>query len=103
MVLALPWLPHTARACQAADLGTRKGRLTLRSFLNCANMPASGRTNEVFQMFHIRTQFALRALPVSTVADGGDANAGLDYSRSSTPRDNTALPRRHFGGIAAQF
>ena len=55
-------------------------------------------------MPHIRIHIALRALPVSTLADGVNAVAegGLDCFCSQTPRDNTAMPRRRFDGVAIQ-
>ena len=55
-------------------------------------------------MSHIRTHIALRILPVSMVAGGADsvARGKLDRFCSPTSRYNTATPRHHFGGIAAQ-
>jgi hypothetical protein len=57
----------------------------------------------VFQMFHIRTQVALRALPVDTVAGAMVARGGLArfcFRSFPSPRDNTAPLRRQFGGTA---
>jgi len=63
-------------------------------------------THEVFQMSHIRTHFAQRALPVDPVAGVVAAHGGLAhflYRDPSSPRDNIATLRRHFGGTAVQY
>ena len=62
--------------------------------------------HEVFQMSHIRTHIALRALPVDPVAGAVAARGGLAHFRfrnPSSPRDNTAPLRRHLGGMAVQY
>ncbi len=53
-------------------------------------------------MFHIRTNFAPCAMPISMAGGVGTvAHVGLDGFRSPSPRYRTA-PRRLFSGIATQ-